>query len=666
MKANNYIGGFMMKKHHKAVKKIIKLFLLLLIPIILLGVTTSHDQNIKADSKEVVVKPYKTPNKPPKKFLGIWMTDGYGLQPPADTYTTVGSEVVLRTSAGRSIWTVLGGLWDGVHYRWYKSTDGQKWTQIKEKDGGYKKNFSVTPSEIGTVWYQLDTQYYMILTPIFKTHIYSEVAAVHTVEESVNALELNVTVDDKFLYSTSEISNTTYAHATPDPITATGNITWSVDKPELATIDEDGLITANSKGLKGTVKVIATFTNNDGSQIQGHDTVEVGGGLDDQTVNSGETATFTPKGDVGDGDDDNGSSGSLTVTWKKFASLESSTGTQVASGKNLSYTTPPTTMSEDGSYYQAEIIFKAGLVSKSIITNKARLNVIPAPEPDIELTNKIVNNTYHADGDTDNLLNDVTNHDNVTYHDQLTNKSDEGSLKNGYYVIPMRGGTKVNSVKIDGDILDESKYTLVDDSEDDSDDLVIDIGTLDTNESINIDVDTTVQNISSEDSFTFIPYVYGSDVDGKIYRQEGTQEKINYISNQITPVIQDIDFGTITPFSANVLKYRPQAVNTPNNIIDITDTRRDKVPMKVYVSQENDFLHESESATLPARLRYYDNGDYTDIRNQKTLLTESEHGSDLSSISWDKNNGLLLYIDAGQKLTGRYSTTLSWYFENSV
>lgn len=654
-----------MKKHHRITKKSIKTFLLLLVPLLLLSIAFSHEHNTKAD-EEVVVTPYQPPNKPPRKFLGIWLSNGYGLQPPADSYTTVGTEVVLRTSAGRSIWSVALGLFDSVHFRWYKSTDaGKTWSSVSQNDNGRKKNFPVTPTEVGTVWYQLDTQYYTAVTPIFKTHIYSQVAAVHAIPEPVNALSLKVTVDDKFLYSTTDkLSNITYAHATPNPTNATGQITWSVDRPDLATIDEDGQITANSQGLSGMVRATAVFTNQDGSTATGFDDVEVGGGLDDQTVNSGQTASFTPKGNTGgDGDDQN--TGTVTVVWSKYATI-SSKPVQVASGSNTTYTTPPTTMADDDSYYQAKITFKTGISSKSITTNMARLTVIPAPEPEIELTNTIANQTYQDEADTDNLLNNVANLDNVTYHDTITNQSDEGMLKNGYYVIPMRGHTKVNSVKINGEVLDPDKYAIVDDSEDDSDDLVIDIDTLNTNEQLKIDVDTTVQNISDKDSFTFTPYIYGTDSSGQIYRQEGTKETINYISNQIVPTISDIDFGTITPYTQNILKYRPETTNSPNNIVEVTDNRREKKAMQVYVSQDNDFQHESENATLPASLRYYNGGQYVDILNQKTLLLETEDGVALDSISWNKADGLLLYINPGQKLTGSYSTTLNWYFENSL
>ncbi|WP_057880675.1 hypothetical protein [Companilactobacillus kimchiensis] len=655
-----------MKKHHKHKKKIIRIFLLLMLPLLLLSLTTSHEQRVRADDEEIVVTPKFTPNKDPKKFLGIWMSNGYGLQPNPDSYTTVGKQVTLRTSAGRSVWSVILGLLDGAHYRWWQSTDGKNWSKVDKSDNGHKKNFSVTPTKVGTVWYQLDTQYYTLLTPYLKTHIYSRVAAVHTLSESVNATDLDVTVDDDYLYNTSdELSNTTYAHAIPIPDNSTGILSWSVDNTNLATVDEDGQVTANNKGISGSVKVLATMTNDDGSKITRPVSVEIGGGLDDRTVNSGETANFELKGNTGGDGDDDGNTGSVTVDWYKYAP-GSNSKVKVASGPDTNYTTDKTTFADDGSYFQAIITIKAGKVTKTITSNKAKLTVIPAGKPDISIINKITDDTYPHENNTDLILNDIINDDSVTYRGSITNESLEGTLKNGNYVIPLRSGTQINSVKVAGETLTSDQYTTIFDDETDSDNLVIPIKDLNPTESKAIEVNTTVQGILKNTSFKSTPYVYGTDNDNGVYRQDGMTETLNYLSNQIEPQIQDIDFGAISAYSKNTLKYRPNELNNPNNIVDVEDYRRDKGALQVYVSQDNEFIHESKSATLPASLRYYNNGSHTDILNNKVLISETDIGITLDPIAWNKSEGLLLHINDNQLLTGKYSTTLTWYFENSI
>lgn len=655
-------------KHHKYTQTIIKSILLLIFPItLLIFVTSSTDHKIKADDEEIVVQPHFKPTKPPKKFIGIWLTSGYNLQPQENYYTTVEDPVTIRTNTGRSVWAALTGLFDSVHFRWWQTTDGLIWTEVNKNDNGQKKNFTVTPTESGTTWYQLDTQYYKYITWYLKTHLYSQVTAVHALSEAVDALSLEVTADDDYLYNTSdELSNTTYAHAKPNPINATGNLTWTIDNPDLATIDEDGQIIANNQGKSGTITVTATMTNKNGPPATGSTTVEIGGGLDDQTVKSGNSATYVLKGNTGgDADEDDEDTGTITIDWYKYLP-GSNNKVKVATGDDITYVTDIASMDDDESYYQAIITLKSGKITKTITSNKAKLTVIPSGEPDIDINNTLNNETYTDSADTDLILNKVINGDNITYHDTLTNQSSEGLLKNGYYVIPMRQGTKVDSVMVGGTELTEDQYEIIPESDDNSDNLVMSIGNINTNGNVKIEVKTTVQNITKQDTFQSTPYVYGTDNDGNLYRREARNEVINYISNQIETNIQNIDYGTIISHKKNVLKYRPDEINNPNNIVDIFDNRRNKDAMTVYVSQQDEFTHDISGTVLPVSLRYYQNGSFQNIINDKIPVSSSEIGNELASIAWNKAEGLLLHVDDSPMFAGKYSTSIIWHFENSL
>jgi len=647
-------------RHHKHAKRIIKNFLLLIIPFILLAmVTTSTEKSIKAENDELVVSPRKTPNPPPKKFIGIWMTNGYGLQPNPDYYTTVGDPVVIRTDAGRSIWTVILGVFDSAHYRWWQTTDGKKWTEVSKSNNGHRKNFEVKPDKVGTVWYQLDTQYYTYLTPYLKTHIYSNLTAVHTLEDPVDATDLTVTVDDDYLYSTKdELSNTTYAHAHPDPANATGKIKWSVNDTSLATIDpDDGHITANKNNKSGDVEVIATMTNPNTAPISNHAIVTVGGGLDDRKVNSGETATFELRGDTaGDGDD--GNSGSITIDWYKNEK-------KISSGTADSYTTSNTTMADDGSLFHAVINFKKSGITRSITTNQAKLTVIPSSEPDIEITNNLINKSFSHEKNDNNILNDVTNSDNVIYQDTITNISDDGPLKDAFYVVPLHSGTQINSVKVNGETLSAEKdYTVIFNSDTDTDDLTIELNTMNGKTSKDIEIDTTVAGVLNTYSLEFKPYVYGFDSENRFYSKEGTDETINYLSDKIHAQIKKIDFGQITPYSKDTLLHRPQELNE-SNIVDVNDQRRDKSALKAFVSQKEEFLNDNNDI-LPASLRYYENGSYQNVLGNQVKVSETDVGSKLSSLAWKKEDGLLLHINGNHLPAGQYSTTLTWTLESSI
>ena len=93
------------------------------------------------------ITPYKTPTGDVRKFLGMWMTSGYNLQPQPNNYTVVDSPTTLRTDSGRSLWTAITSLFAPAHYQWYETTDGTKWTEVSKKKCGTKKNLTITPKE---------------------------------------------------------------------------------------------------------------------------------------------------------------------------------------------------------------------------------------------------------------------------------------------------------------------------------------------------------------------------------------------------------------------------------------------------------------------------------------------------------------------------------------
>jgi hypothetical protein len=394
-------------------------------------------------------------------FLGIWFSNGYSLQPETDYYTQVGQSIVVHTSASRSIWTVLTGPADSPHYRWFKSTDyGENWSSVSEADGGHRMNFPITPKSSGTTWYQLDTQYYTLLTPYLKTHIYSRVTAVH-VKDPVNATSLKVSADNNYIYneSDSDLSqNYTFIHAYPTPSDATGKITYSVDKPELASFAQDvenggttNKLVAKS-GAVGTVRVTAKMQNPDGSTTVGYTDVRVGGGLDDQTVDVGQPATFSMHGSI-DGTNSN-TSGSIQIKWYKYDKDGNKTTVATSNSSNykdfVDYTVPKTTMDDNGTQYQAQItVSLLGFIqTDSLTTNKATLTV--KNNPDVSISSKIVNNTYDDGSNTSDTLNKVTNNDNISYEFNLKNNNEYSILANGSYVVPIHKGTTVNNVELDG------------------------------------------------------------------------------------------------------------------------------------------------------------------------------------------------------------------------
>ncbi|APU72220.1 Ig-like domain-containing protein [Companilactobacillus crustorum] len=315
-----------------------------------------------------------TPTPAPDKFLNIWNTNGYALQPESHTYTVVGNPVTLNTDAGRSVWSVMSGLLDAPHYRWYKSDDGVNWSAVPEWQNGHRKNLSVPSNEVGRTWYQMDTQYYNYLTGwALKTHIYSDVAEVNIVDTPTNASGVSVTADSDYIYNNDNQNNVTFAHANVNPISSTGKVTWSVDNTNLATVDSTGKITANDRGLSGVVKVTGTFHNMDSSFVVGTTYVEVGGGIADQTVQPGQAATFSLKGDTSKLNELI-QQNNADVQWYKKAP-GTNKAEYIGQYNSAAYTTGITSVADNGTQYRTKIILKDGSNKKSVYTNWSTLHV---------------------------------------------------------------------------------------------------------------------------------------------------------------------------------------------------------------------------------------------------------------------------------------------------
>jgi len=378
---------------------------------------TDKIREVKADEIPVEeIKPYKTPTDDVRKFLGIWMTSGYALQPKDYNYTKVDSPVTLYTDQARSFVTALLTLTSWAHYQWYESSGDGKWKEISKKNGGTKKNLTLTPNEIGTKYYQQETSWYMVISALSPT-VYSKVAAVKALDKHVYATDLDVTLDDDYIYNyESKVTTTsTYAHATVTPADFTGTIKWSIDRPDLATIDPDsGLIQANTRTKSGIATVTATALNADGTTVTKDKEITVGGGLEDQTVKAGEDATFELMGNIGEFEEEEDLN--YTIRWFKEDPITHQQE-EVDAGKNsTSYTIPKTTLNDDGTLVYAVISVKANGNTYEYTTNEAMLHVIPEGGPQISLEDTIENKTFNSGSDTSTELYDVNKGDNVIYH----------------------------------------------------------------------------------------------------------------------------------------------------------------------------------------------------------------------------------------------------------
>ncbi|GEO47383.1 hypothetical protein [Companilactobacillus kimchii] len=622
----------------------------------------TNEQTIIAETEESN-PPYKfKPSPDAKRFwdIGPITTSGYTEQPKEHYYIILGEKLHIETNVER---TPLSNFFLVPQYHWWQSTDGITWTDVNKKTNG-NSSLDFIPTTIGKTYYQLRTSY--VLSHVYTGSIfYSKVATVDVEREPVSAKEVKVHTRADYLFNIdSNITRgTTFAYSSPTPFNATESTKWSVDKPDLATINEDGRIFANTKGKSGIVKVTGTISNKDDTVVSDSKEITIGNGLVDRTAHEGKKARFEIQGLNNDTRDDE--SGDITINWYK--QVDSQHMKLVKSETNLAsndafYETQKLRLEDDNSKYYAEIVVKQAKGNNSVLIGPATLNVLPPNDPKVEISATITNGTFDT-SNTENQLNDVTNGDWINYSIDLYNNS-QRDVHDSYVTLPLHLDTQIESIKIGSTEIDNSDYSLSTNEKNQI--LRINLNNLDMHQEKTLFIATTVKNINDRESFDSQIDFHGLDPDSDEYTSQGNRLNINYINNQLTASIKDLHFEPITLFNHNNLKYRISANNDPNEVISIDDQRRKRRPLKLFLKQESDFENkDNKSIKLPADLRYYDGDSFTSLTN-KTLINETTYGQIFNSIKWHKDQGPLLHINNSNPIPGNYSSKLTWQFEDSV
>ncbi|NKZ37328.1 accessory Sec-dependent LPXTG-anchored adhesin, partial [Leuconostoc pseudomesenteroides] len=302
--------------------------------------------------------PAGTPSNSPLWFLVYW-SSGF-TQQPQDTTVAVNQTYKLSGSATNNIFDAVTGGWF-TNYQWYMYNESTgTWQAVS---GATSQTFSGTQSTAGTYYYQLRAKIQGLI--ITRATLWSNVVTVHVEEKPVVATDMNVTVDNDYLWAGT--GATTQAHANTNPSNATGTVSWSTSDSSKATVDEFGHVTAGSS--TGKVDIIATLTNPDGTVIVSSKTITIGKGLEDQTVTERSQAEFTVQGvTVPDG-------ATANYVWHKVSATDGS-DTVVATGTSSSYTTPATTMQNNGDKYYVVVTVSYNGNTQSLTSNQATLTVL--------------------------------------------------------------------------------------------------------------------------------------------------------------------------------------------------------------------------------------------------------------------------------------------------
>jgi len=293
------------------------------------------------------------PAQPVSSSANVWLWfivwhDGF-TQQPSDVHSLAGNQVTLSVSTA----TNSGKK---PHYTWWQSVDGgQQFTRI---------NNSNTKSHTFRPKYQAEqpTVKFQVQCDLGNRTYWSRVATVTVMQKKVPAKTIKVKAGEPLLAN----GGTTKMTATLTPENATDQVKWESDNPTLASVDENGLVTACAANVDlAHLKKDHGLVHIKGS-IDGHSdvaTLQIGI-LQDVQVNEGDAATF--------------SVANLPVdvhiqAWHRVTHQKSNTNIA-----NKSYTFFPTHQDNDTSFFATLTYTDKDGQLKTSNTNTAQLKVNPA------------------------------------------------------------------------------------------------------------------------------------------------------------------------------------------------------------------------------------------------------------------------------------------------
>jgi len=645
-------------------RSIIPIIVLVLL-FIKLGFSLFGSSNIlpvKADTTETeVVKPHNNPSPDPHRFLA-WTVGGFKNQPRSYYSIKRGETVVLDADTVRPYYKL--SLFPKRRYEWYVNIDGQGWKSISDDkrltfktDSKYLKNHDI--------YFQTKHSY----NNNESTTYYSKMTHVHISDHEVKAEGLDVDLGTGYLYSLKEndfFDNSTYATATPFPQETTGKVQWTLGEfkgskttpvldNEIGSVNNDGLI-SSKEGAEGVLDVTGYIINSDGTFASDNKKITVGGGLADQTGHVGSTTTFQIE--TGSYDENSDQLKDIDIEWHQIKQGRDSLVNN-NSPNPLKLVIDKLTESEDGLKYYAIFKYKKATMKTRI----ANLTVLPPLNPTISLVTKVDNLSYNKEITANNILNNVTSEDEIKYTFLLKNGGLR-DLKQPTLTFLLNDQTTATSVKVNDQEI--TSHEISKDEKTGQQVVTIPIEDLSHNEDHAVTVISKTQTIDDEQSFSFRPNLIGyyDDMNHR-YESDGDLITLNYTPNEINAEFSEINFQAIDPFEKNIFKYRTQATNTPNEIVSINDTRRNKVPLKLFVKQISEFT-DNDGNQLNAGLSFKETNNSLVSVGQKVKIAESQRDKPFESVKWDEDHGLMLHVANLNSKPGNYQAVLVWNFENTI
>lgn len=583
-----------------------------------------------------------SPSGAPLGGFGLYLNTGFNLQPD-DRYTSVNRSVMLTTATAHSMVDILIPF-AGDHFQWYQSiNDGKTWSKA---DAGQKADLTVTPTQVGTVYYQQSFQYYVGMPIMFVTPTYfSRVAALTTFPQPIPATGLKVTSDQNYLYNNQGTAMVTYVHGTPTPTSATGELSWTSSDDQLATVNEvTGEVKANTTGQSGMVIITGTLTNDDESTETDQVPIEIGGGLvAEQRIAEGQTATFRVQGSFAEAP-----SG---VAWHRIIDGKD---TVVARGNELSYTTAATSMADNQTQYYAIVTVKSPDGSmQNVTTNQSQLTVIPDATPKVTVTNQVKDLTDNT-GNTASALTNVLSGDICQVSGSFKDDNPYSKLTDGEFLITLPAGVQP-TVDVDGREAQYGKYTS-------GDSMKVLVTGIDFSKTKKHTFRVTfTSNQTANRTMTTWGDLSGEDVQhNKISTYSGLPLTLQFTDGKLHAVANDVNFGAIT--TTNLGQEISGIVAGDGDLLDVTDNRRDKAATTIDLRQEAPF---SNGQTNLAAGLSYDAGlgqPPLSLTNVDQTVVSVANGVSVPSLGVRHGEDLKVKVATADFVPGKYTSQLDWTF----
>ncbi|WP_125709677.1 Ig-like domain-containing protein [Companilactobacillus zhongbaensis] len=615
----------------------------------------SSRRTANADATNADVIGYDTPSPEPVQVFGKWITAGFRLQ-PKDMTVKEGSKAYLYSNfqlSSDDIEQNLESKYTLLHY-WFQLQSDGSW----KRNPNYFQNYIwLSKLKVGTYYFQDNAE----LTPKPLTNLknlnyYSRVAKVTVVPNDIAIEDFKIKPDDDYLFASSSFHQQHSQSTTIRPITtpenATGSVKWSVDNTDLATIDNSGELFVNGTGQTGIVTVTGVFTDTSGHSMSATTRVTIGsGGLEDQTVNEGETATFDILGRRPTKD--------YSINWYEVGKDGQ---TRILDDHDFTLDVKNTTLADSGKKYYAKIIIKnANGSTQTMTTRRANLTVNTNNDPVVNFSTTIEDSTFVDPQNSPISLNKVAENDWIRLKGDVSDTNLKSRLTQGMIALklPAAKNILISSVKLDDQPVDDYSITANDSHS------ILKMPAIDfvKSKSHHFEVIFQITKLPST-SFKGDAQLLQTDSAGNSIEPSVNSNflQMNYSENDFLLSKSDVNFGTIVPWNLQN-EYLGTVSDTDSRILKVNDQRRQKNPAQITVSLAGPLTDPTTGQKMNADIMLDQGGQEKPLDDQALLVQNSIAGQSLPSVVWKNNLRLKLY---GQPpVGGDYRTELNWTVVNS-